>query len=107
MAKTGKAYGPIVLTANDILTGRIVWWSTRGWSEDFGRAVRASTRDEREALESIASIEELNCGVVGAVPVTLDDEGAPAGLRERRRLAGPSIPLPSDPADAIDFARVA
>ena len=81
--------GGDVLTANDLLSGRIVWWTGEGWSEAFADA-RADTA---EALAAIAAREEAANRVVGALAVPLGEDGRPTGLREGRRLAGPSPSL--------------
>lgn len=92
MAKTN---GPAVLTANDLLTGAIVYWTGARWSERFAEAARADAA-ERDTLTAVGADEEARNVVVGAYLVTLGADGAPALLRERQRLAGPSIALPSN-----------
>jgi hypothetical protein len=94
MAKR-RIRGPAVLTANDLLTGDVVFWTGIGWSRAIGEAVRITGEEECEALAAIGRCEEAENRVVGAYLVVLDPvTGAPVELRERRRLAGPSIPLP-------------
>ena len=101
MAKR-KPTGPSVLTANDILTGRIVWWSQAGWTESFDAALRAGDDAKREALETVGKVEEAENRVVGAVVIPLDAEtGLPHGLREGLRQAGPSIPIPEEAAALV------
>jgi hypothetical protein len=88
--------GPAVLTANEILTGDVVFWTGTRWSRDIAEAVSVAGAEEREALASIGQGEEGENRVVGAYLVTLDAvTGEPVALRERRRLAGPSIPIPA------------
>ena len=87
---TAGAGAASVLTANDLLSGRVVWWAGGGWSEAFGDAVR----DDAAALGAVGAREEAADRVVGAAAIALDPDGRPAGLRERRRLSGPSIALP-------------
>lgn len=95
MAKAAmKPTDPAVLTANDILTGRIVWWDGEAWSERFEAARVADTESRRAALAAAAVLEEEGDRVVGASVIALDANGLPKGLREARRLAGPSIALP-------------
>ena len=88
-----KSTGPAALSANDLLTGRIVWWTGEAWSELFERAARATDEAGRAALAAVAVSEEADDRVVGAALVPLGADGRPAGLREGRRLAGPSIAL--------------
>lgn len=95
MAKKRSA-GPAVLTANDLLTGDVVFWTGVDWARSIDAAVRGVGEDEREALAGIGRSEEAQNRVVGAYLVALDPvTGSPAELRERRRLAGPSIAIPA------------
>lgn len=84
-----KPQGPALLTANDLLSGVIVYWTGTGWSRDIDAATRANTDEARMALEAAGRAAEDANTVVGAYLITLDASGAPAALRERRRLAGP------------------
>jgi len=95
MAKK-RAVGPAVLTANDLLTGDVVFWTGTDWTRAFAAAVRGAGAAEHEALAAIGREEEAGNRVVGAYLVVLDPVGgAPVELRERRRLAGPSITIPA------------
>ena len=95
MAKDKRLQGPSVLTANEIMTGAIVYWTGDDWSTDIAEAERAGP-DGRAALEEIARGEEDGNRVVGAYLMALDPAtNLPVLLRERHRLAGPSIALPS------------
>ena len=82
------------LTANDLLSGRVVWWTGSRWSEDFADALPARDEAARAGLAATALIEEGEDRVVGALVIGLGPDGLPLGLREGRRLAGPSIDLP-------------
>ena len=100
MAKAAaKPTDPAVLTANDILTGRVVWWDGASWSELFDAARVAVGDGERAALAAVAVLEEDGDRVVGASVIALDAGGTPKGLREGRRLLGPSIDLPGVEAE--------
>ena len=91
-----KSEAPLVLTANDLLSGAVVWWTGERWSENFRDALTVAF-EEDDALEAVARREEGANIVVGAVTIPVDDTGQPAGLRETRRLSGPSITLPETP----------
>ena len=94
MAKKNRT-SLLVLTANDLLSGAVVWWTGDRWSELFADAQIAAF-EEHDALEAVAKREEAANSVVGAIAIGVDDAGHPAGLRESHRLAGPSIPLPDE-----------
>ena len=90
------ADNPHILTANSLLTGRILYWSLDGWDASPDKAIRATTPDEIAELEARGKAEEMVNMVVGAYLVSLatDKPLEPLALRERRRLGGPSIGLP-------------
>ncbi|UOM34694.1 DUF2849 domain-containing protein [Acuticoccus sp. I52.16.1] len=95
MAKEKRLAGPSVLTANEILTGAIVYWTGSDWSTDIETAERAGP-DARAPLEDVGRREEAANRVVGAYLMALDPvTGEPVLLRERRRLSGPSFALPT------------
>ena len=83
------------LSANDLRSGRVVWWTGFGWSAEFREAATAADDDARETLARIGRTEEAANAVVGPALVPLGPRGLPAALREARRLAGPSITLPA------------
>ncbi len=90
-----------VLTANDLRTGEIVFWTDQGvWSAQADQALLAQTEDEKTALEQILDGPEIELEVVGPYLVTANQDAAPdlspafpKKLRESRRLAGPSPDL--------------
>lgn len=88
--------GPRILTANALLSGRIVYWTGSAWSRSADEAKRATTPTEIAELEARGAAEELVNMVVGAylVPVSESGDIEPLELRERRRISGPSIGLP-------------
>ncbi|MCF3932918.1 DUF2849 domain-containing protein [Acuticoccus sp. M5D2P5] len=95
MAKVRGPKGPSILTANEILSGEVVYWSGDAWSRSVDDAVRAGDDGARETLTATGKAEEDANRVVGAYLVVLDAvTSVPVELRERRRLAGPSFPLP-------------
>lgn len=89
-----KINGPTVVTANRLADGISVWLTAGGsWSETIADAVVGTTSDEVLRLLDIAHADENTA--VGAYPaaVRLSAEGKPepANLRERIRVAGPTI----------------
>ena len=98
MAKL-KPTSTAILTANDLLTGAIVYWTGTAWSRALDDAKRASDAEGHNALEAIGAAEEAVDNVVGAYLVALDPmSGKPLALRERQRWFGPSVALPTTPA---------
>ena len=79
------------LTANDLRSGVIVYWTDRGaWSPDPGQALLAEAEANEALLTQILEDPKTEGQVVGPYLVTLGEEQAPKKLRESRRLAGPS-----------------
>jgi hypothetical protein len=98
-----KITGPVVVTANRTHDGAVVYLSTAGasegpWTTDLGRAAVATSAADAGALLRRAAADERNAIGPYAAPVTLGRDGSPrpANLRERIRLAGPTIALPSE-----------
>jgi hypothetical protein len=82
-----------VITANDLLSGDVVYLATNGhWQRPLQGAVVADTADEANRLLAIATPQEAL--VVGPylAEVTRDAAGrlAPVHYRERIRTLGPS-----------------
>jgi hypothetical protein len=90
--------GPVLITANRLADGAVIYRTgDGGWTTQFDRAAVVTTVPAATELLSAAIADDA--GAVGAyvAPVLLDKEGAarPGNLRERIRLAGPTIELPS------------
>ncbi len=79
---------PQVLTANDLLTGTVVFWTGSAWSTDPATAcIFADPASQQAALGDA----EADAGrVVGAYLADVD-EGRLVRLRERIRTTGPTI----------------
>lgn len=96
-----KITGPVVVTANRTADGAVVYRTTDGqWSIDLGVAAVVTTARDAGALLAAAVADDLT--VVGpyVAPVTLGPDGRarPGNLRERIRLGGPTVALPSEVA---------
>ncbi|MEM7693747.1 MAG: DUF2849 domain-containing protein [Pseudomonadota bacterium] len=82
---------PVLLTANDLLSGEIVYWTGAAWSPSAAFA-KTARGDDAAALKHVGATEEAAQIVVGANLVTLDPITLrPIALRERQRMDGPSI----------------
>ncbi len=100
MAKL-KPTSTAVLTANDLVTGAIVYWTGSDWAHSIAFAKRATGSEAQGTLEAAGKAEEASNVVVGAYLMALDPvSGTPLELRERQRLVGPSIKLPTDTQDS-------
>ena len=92
-----KIKGPVLITANRVGDGAVIYRTGEGgWTTQFERAAVVTTAPAAIELLDAAVADDL--GAVGAyvAPVSLEDGGKlqPGNLRERIRLAGPTIDLP-------------
>lgn len=98
-----KIAGPTVVTANRLADGAVVWLSPAGgWTDRIGEAAVGSTSEEVLRLLDTANADENTA--VGAYPAPArlgaDGRPEPANLRERIRVAGPTIALPVEAGPA-------
>ncbi|MFG1392158.1 DUF2849 domain-containing protein [Xanthobacter agilis] len=89
-----KISGPTAITANRLADGVVVWLTPGGsWSLAIAEAAIATTGEEVQRLLTLAHGDENTA--VGAyaarVEVTAEGRAAPANLRERIRVNGPTI----------------
>ena len=86
---------PVILLANDLLDGEVVFWTGQAWSDRPSEALIA--RDETTAiqLEAAAAQALAQNKVVDAylVDVALDGKGraVPRHYREKIKTEGPSV----------------
>ncbi len=78
---------PLILTANELIEGDVVYFSRTGWTRDRASAFVAEDEPGAEALE--AALEEAFAE--GAVVEPYLIEAGQAHVRERIRLSGPTI----------------
>ncbi|NWG23765.1 MAG: DUF2849 domain-containing protein [Pseudorhodoplanes sp.] len=92
-----KVRGPVVVTANRVADGAVVYWTEDSdWSTDLADAAVVATAPEAEALLAGARADSLNAVDAYVAPVARDEAGRvqPGNLRERIRFGGPTIDLP-------------
>ena len=98
MPRKTTRFAPVVATANDLRSGRVVFLTARGdWSARFDAAIVAATPEAAASLLLAARADEAACRVVE--PALVDVGGAataPASLRERIRAFGPTAGLPGN-----------
>ena len=89
--------GPVVVTANRLTDGAVVYRTTdAAWTTDLASAAVVTTAPAAQELLKGAVADDV--GAVGPyvapVELTADRRVLPGNLRERIRLAGPTIELP-------------
>ena len=86
---------PVILLANDLLDGEVVFWTGATWSADPKTALIANDADTASTLEVAASKALSANTVVDAylVDVTIDarGHGVPNHYREKIKTEGPSV----------------
>lgn len=93
-----KVHGPVVVTANRLADGVVVWRTQAGgWSTHLADAAIVTTAPEAIALLEAASKRDIDAVGAYVAPVIRTEEGAvlPGNLRERIRVAGPTFELPA------------
>jgi hypothetical protein len=99
-----KITGPIVVTANRVGDGAVVYRRGGGWTTALGEAdVTANATAAREWINA-AIADDLNAAGAYIAPVKLTAAGGvePGNLRESIRRDGPSIAL-REPFDLEDM----
>jgi hypothetical protein len=104
-----KITGPVVITANRLGDGAVVYRTTDGaWSTTLDAAAVAVTAAAATALLGGAAAD--GTAAVGAyvAPVRLDQDGRPqpGNLRESIRLRGPTVAKPATIAVGICHVRL-
>jgi hypothetical protein len=92
-----KVTGPVVVTANRVGDGAVVYRTgDNAWTTQLAEAAIATNAPAAGTLLAGAIADDLNAVGAYIAPVRLDTTGviAPANLRERIRLAGPTFALP-------------
>ena len=98
LEKKLKIAGPVLITANRLADGAVIYRTADGgWTTEFARAAVVTTAPAATQLLEAAVADDI--GAVGAyvAPVMFDQDGSPrpGNLRERIRLAGPTIVVPA------------
>jgi len=92
-----KITGPVVVTANRVADGAVVYLrADGGWSTALDDAAITSEIGAARELIAIAAADDLRAVGPYVAPVRITGEGAvqPGNLRELIRRAGPTIALP-------------
>jgi hypothetical protein len=92
-----KITGPIVVTANRVSDGAVVYRTSDGqWTTDLAEAAVVATAPAAGELLAGALADELVAVGAYVAPVRVDRDGvvAPGNLREAIRARGPTFDLP-------------
>ena len=92
-----KITGPVLITANRLADGAVIYRTIDGgWTTQFSGAAVVNTAPAAIALLDAAVADDVGAVNAYVAPVKLDPDGRtrPGNLRERIRLAGPTIELP-------------
>jgi hypothetical protein len=93
-----KVKGPVVVTANRLGDGAVVYRAPNGgWTTSLAAAAVVTTPSEADTLLNAAQADGVRAvgPYVAPVEVTADRRVLPGNLRERIRVAGPTITLPA------------
>jgi Protein of unknown function (DUF2849) len=92
-----KITGPVVITANRLGDGAVVYRSADGrWTKDLAAAAVVTTTLAAIELLTATLADKLEAVDVYVAPVTLtrEQQVLPGNLRERIRFNGPTVALP-------------
>ncbi len=99
LQKKVKMTGPVVVTANRLGDGAVVYRTVNGdWSIRLDDAAVATSAQAATDLLVGAAADDISAVGAYIAPIRLDSEGRrqPGNLRERIRRAGPTV-LPAIP----------
>jgi hypothetical protein len=93
-----KVTGPVVITANRLGDGAVVYRSADGsWTKDLATAAVVTTTPAAIDLLTAALADKLKAVDAYVAPVELTSQRVlPGNLRERIRFNGPTIALPGE-----------
>lgn len=92
-----KITGPVVVTANRVADGAVVYRNAEGgWTTRLDAAAVATNAASAHAMMSEANADDLRAvgPYIAPVELTASGERRPGNLRELIRLSGPTIDLP-------------
>jgi hypothetical protein len=93
MAAVKRPPLPVILVANDLTEGEVIFAAKSGWTRDVREARVASDESGALALEQFGAAQAILCKVIDAylVDVELEDGvPVPRHYREKLRTLGPS-----------------
>ncbi len=94
-----KITGPVVVTANRLADGAVVYWrADGGWTKSLADAAVAASAAVARELLAAASVEQTRAvgAYVAPVKIAADGELQPGNLREAIRATGPAVETRSE-----------
>lgn len=82
---------PLLLTAQDLREGGVVYWTGSGWSARIEDGMVARDDDAAATLEAVRDDPNQLSAVIDLFLFGLSDPARPAHFRERARVIGPSF----------------
>jgi hypothetical protein len=91
-----KITGPVVVTANRLADGVVVYRGEGGWTTKLDNAAVTTSAAVAQDLLAAARADGLHAVDAYVAPVQVGEDGRvrPGNLRERIRSGGPTIDLP-------------
>ena len=81
-----------LLSANELKSGKVVFFTSKGWSSSSGEAIRIKA-DEINKYEEISAKEEKKCIIISPKFIELDEAGNIKTLRDKIRNSGITIKI--------------
>jgi hypothetical protein len=94
-----KITGPVVVTANRLADGAVVYWrADGGWTTQLSGAAVATSAAAARGLLAAASVEQMSAvgAYIAPVKIVADGRVQPGNLRETIRATGPTVEMRSE-----------
>ena len=81
-----------LLSANELRSGKVVFFTSKGWSSSSGEAIKIKV-EEIDKYQEISIKEEKKCIIISPKFVELDNAGNIKTLRDKIRNSGITIKI--------------
>ena len=81
-----------LLSANELRSGKVVFFTSKGWSSSSGEAIKIKV-EEINKYQEISIKEEKKCIIISPKFVELDEAGNIKTLRDKIRNSGITIKI--------------
>ena len=82
---------PLMLTAQDLREGGVVYWGAEGWVPDIADGLVARDEAAAAVLEEVRDDPAQQRQVIDLFVFSVGDGATPRHFRERQRVIGPSF----------------